>query len=395
MQIIPLRALPNQSLTFTRDGRRWALAVKQAQRSMVVDVWIDDVEILRGSRIAPGTPVLPFRYLSTFGNLIFLTVGEADPDWRRFEADQTLLYVSPAEYPGLRAGRILDRVGAPLSAVQSVTTVRAGRIERDPLGGPDRLFDDLGNAVLSVRRLDGVMSHGWQGDVPLSAAVRSNLLLNDQNISLAPWGRVRAGRVFEPAEPSIGGKIGAWKQFENVTDTTTFYTYSWAFPPIGRTVVSSVLVSAAERTQVGIGGRTRDSVTAGEIIVDLISGEIISIPAAISPSDVTVRKQNGRIWRVDWQDVSKDDSERLLAIYPASGGRTLYPGVVGSGVFIHGGMISDDGQGLNRLYFPAGPSRATRVDYGFQSGELRVNWDDTLFTSATWSGSGLIWGANE
>lgn len=97
MQIIPLRAFPNQSVSFTLDGNRWDVTVKQARVTMIADVVINDVPIIYGSRILAGSPVLPFIYQMQYGNLLLLAEDDQLSDWRRFEADQILLYVSPAE----------------------------------------------------------------------------------------------------------------------------------------------------------------------------------------------------------------------------------------------------------------------------------------------------------
>lgn len=388
MQIIPLRSLPAQSLTFTRDGRRWEVTIKVAQRAMVADIRVDDVELMRGGRIAPGTPVLPYRYLSTLGNLLFLTVGDADPDWTRFEADQTLLYVSPSEYPSLVAQRVLDRVGAPLSAVQSVTTVRAGRIERDPLGGPDRLFDDQGNAVLSVRRLDGVMSHGWQGDVPLFSRVRSNLLQYSGNASRPPWaGTDNVERVYFPAAPSIGGTVGA-------TWVSRPDSAGWLFEqrmpsPVLRPGTITIFAAPLQP----VGGRIR--------VYLLVPGSEFDF---FAEADLFTRNFRGVTGFSEARMaplLSLPGCTQLTLAWdraPAAGAYMLItsenPNYLLSDWFFYAAHIDDSGTEPG-IYFPTESAPLTRVDYGFQSGELRVNWDDTLFTSATWSGSGLIWGAAE
>lgn len=97
MQTIPLRAMPNQSLSFTLDGNRWEVTVKQAVEIMIANVTINDDVIILGAQLLPGTPVLPYPYLMNFGNLILIVENEQLSDWRRFETDQTLVYVNAAD----------------------------------------------------------------------------------------------------------------------------------------------------------------------------------------------------------------------------------------------------------------------------------------------------------
>lgn len=95
MEVIALQAIPNQSLTLLLNGNRWALTIKQAESSMLVDVSLNDVPMLQGIRICPGTPIIPYRYLQANGNFMLLVDNEQLPGWRQFGASQILVYVPP------------------------------------------------------------------------------------------------------------------------------------------------------------------------------------------------------------------------------------------------------------------------------------------------------------
>ncbi len=101
MVIVPLRAVPNQSLSITVERERWDIAVKAAYGSMIVDLFLNDVVVVRGLRIMPNQPLIPYRYLATTGNFLMLTEGETLPDWERFESDQQLVYATAAEIAAL------------------------------------------------------------------------------------------------------------------------------------------------------------------------------------------------------------------------------------------------------------------------------------------------------
>lgn len=97
MQIIPIRAIPNQSLSVTIDRQRWDITIKTAVTSMIVDLVLNDAVLVLGLRIMPNQPLIPYRYLSTAGNFMLLTVDDQLPNWERFEMDQQLVYASASE----------------------------------------------------------------------------------------------------------------------------------------------------------------------------------------------------------------------------------------------------------------------------------------------------------
>lgn len=97
MRNVPLQATANQAISITVDRNRWDITIKAAVDSMVVDLRLNDQVIVRGLRIMPNQTMIPYRYLSTVGNFMLLTVGDALPDWRRFETDQELVYATAEE----------------------------------------------------------------------------------------------------------------------------------------------------------------------------------------------------------------------------------------------------------------------------------------------------------
>lgn len=97
MRIVPIEPLPNQELSINVDGNRWTLRIKIAITSMFADIFLNDEPVVLGQRIAIGTPVIPYEYLATAGNFIFLADNGERADWRKFNVSQQLLYVSPGE----------------------------------------------------------------------------------------------------------------------------------------------------------------------------------------------------------------------------------------------------------------------------------------------------------
>lgn len=97
MKNIPLEALPNQSLTVNVDDLRWYLRIKECNGVMACDVSLNDEPLLLGTRICPGTPIIPYEYLQGNGNFLLLVDNEDLADWEKFGVSQSLVYVSPEE----------------------------------------------------------------------------------------------------------------------------------------------------------------------------------------------------------------------------------------------------------------------------------------------------------
>jgi hypothetical protein len=97
MQTIDIQPLPNQEFTIDLNGQRVDLAFRTAINTMVADVTVDDVVMLRGVRLVAGEPVIPYPYLSTWGNLVVVTAADELPWWEQFGVSQALYYLTPDE----------------------------------------------------------------------------------------------------------------------------------------------------------------------------------------------------------------------------------------------------------------------------------------------------------
>lgn len=92
MIIIPLRAVPNQRLSFTRGENRWELELKVALSSMICSVWLNDEVVLLGSRVVAGVPLIPYPRFFEEGNFGILTAEDEEPWWEEFETTQQLVF---------------------------------------------------------------------------------------------------------------------------------------------------------------------------------------------------------------------------------------------------------------------------------------------------------------
>lgn len=97
MRQISLLSVPNQSFSVTIDGTLWEIALKTARNVMFADISRDGDVVLLGQRVLPDQPIIPYRYLSTYGNFAILTSDDELPDWQRFNIDQVMIYLTPRE----------------------------------------------------------------------------------------------------------------------------------------------------------------------------------------------------------------------------------------------------------------------------------------------------------
>lgn len=96
MRVIPLAAISNQRFSCLIGGRRFALTFKQITDVLCVDIVIDGIRVLSGSRVLAGEVLIPYRYLES-GNFLVLTLGGEIPNWQSLGRTQTLVYLTRDE----------------------------------------------------------------------------------------------------------------------------------------------------------------------------------------------------------------------------------------------------------------------------------------------------------
>lgn len=101
MNIVPLQAIPNQSLTIQLDNISYDMRFHVCGDIMCIDLSIDNVVVLVGSRLVAGYPVIPYAYLEN-GNFVFLTENDDYPFWDQFGITQYMIYASQQELEAIR-----------------------------------------------------------------------------------------------------------------------------------------------------------------------------------------------------------------------------------------------------------------------------------------------------
>ncbi len=97
-EVVPIDAIPNQSLSIVLDNDRYDIVLKSTQTSTIAYISSNEELLIEGVRCVGGTPLIPYEYLRAgAGNFIFSTPREQIPYYPNFGTDQFLFYFSASE----------------------------------------------------------------------------------------------------------------------------------------------------------------------------------------------------------------------------------------------------------------------------------------------------------
>lgn len=96
MREIMLQAVPNQRIDVSVGGVAWRIDIKAITGGMAASVWADNELLISSTRILANSLILPFKYLSIYGNFI-IDSGGKPTDWRLFGRSQSLYFIEPSE----------------------------------------------------------------------------------------------------------------------------------------------------------------------------------------------------------------------------------------------------------------------------------------------------------
>ena len=101
--VVPLASVPSQSASIQLDDIRYSLRFRDLGDMMAVDISINEVVVVTGSRVVAGAGLIPYQYLEEDGgNFIFITQGGDFPFYDKFGVTQALLYVTAEELAAIR-----------------------------------------------------------------------------------------------------------------------------------------------------------------------------------------------------------------------------------------------------------------------------------------------------
>lgn len=106
MQIIPLQAVPNQTVSVNLSGQVCQIDVYQAGAYLYLDLYVNNTLIIGGVICQNLNRIVRDLYLGFSGDLAFVdNMGTSDPVYTGLGADASahfnLLYITAAELGGL------------------------------------------------------------------------------------------------------------------------------------------------------------------------------------------------------------------------------------------------------------------------------------------------------
>lgn len=98
MQIIPLQAVPNQTLTVLLGGQNCRINVYQKFYGLYLDLAIGNTAKLIGVICERGNRIVRYAYLGFIGDLVFFdTEGETEPNFEGLGSRYQLVYLEAAD----------------------------------------------------------------------------------------------------------------------------------------------------------------------------------------------------------------------------------------------------------------------------------------------------------
>ncbi len=98
MLIVPLQAIPNQTVTTTLDGQVTQINVYQTYNGLFTDIYLENTLIIGGVICENQNRIIRSVYLGYSGDFAFIdTQGSNDPDYTGLGSRYFLTYLTAAE----------------------------------------------------------------------------------------------------------------------------------------------------------------------------------------------------------------------------------------------------------------------------------------------------------
>jgi len=101
MLIVPLKSVPNQTVTTSLAGQTTQIDVRQKLFGVFIDLYVSNVLIIAGALCLDRNPLVRSIYLGFTGDLAFFdTQGTSDPSYGGIGSRWLLAYLAPSEFMG-------------------------------------------------------------------------------------------------------------------------------------------------------------------------------------------------------------------------------------------------------------------------------------------------------
>ena len=100
-EILELRQIKSQQVSIRLGENLYDFRVYSVPGGMAFDMIRDELLMLSGFRMVPGTPLVPYEHLES-GNFMLIIPDNELPDYNQFGLTQNLIYFSDAELVAVR-----------------------------------------------------------------------------------------------------------------------------------------------------------------------------------------------------------------------------------------------------------------------------------------------------
>lgn len=103
MQIIPVKPIPSQTLSFVDSGNNsWNIEIRLTELMMSFSFTRNSNVLITGIHAVAGYRIIPYNYLED-GNFVLVTQNQEVPDYNKFGLTQSLVFLSQQEILAFRA----------------------------------------------------------------------------------------------------------------------------------------------------------------------------------------------------------------------------------------------------------------------------------------------------
>lgn len=142
MELVPIKAIPNQSLSVILDDNQWDITLRQTLGTVSCTLAKNGIVIVQNARAVAGMRILQSHYQED-GNFAIISNDQSIPNYLQFGVSQFLVYISPDELAISRA--------PPDDQVPSSYF--------DPLGGLPLRFAPQGYSSITVKSKTTISPH--------------------------------------------------------------------------------------------------------------------------------------------------------------------------------------------------------------------------------------------
>lgn len=94
---ITVQQMPNQEFDINLDGHKYNIGIRTFRDMTLMSIKIDNEVIKNSVRCCPNQVIIPYKHLTSGGNLYWKCLDEEYPHYKKFGDTQFLYYITDEE----------------------------------------------------------------------------------------------------------------------------------------------------------------------------------------------------------------------------------------------------------------------------------------------------------